>query len=78
MMCNLCSHNHLTLGSFKNDIQYMYLRNATVCKLVGGNAAQTKWVDVTHLLNTHNDNEGFSQRVQLSHAKPVLEPRPSI
>ena len=61
MMCNLCSHNHLTLGSFKNDIQYMYLRNATVCKLVGGNAAQTKWVDVTHLLNTHNDNEGFSQ-----------------
>ena len=41
------------------------MRNATVCKLAGGNAAQANW-------------EGFSQRVQLSHAKPVLEPRPSI
>ena len=57
----------------------MYLRNATVCKLVCGNAAQANWMeDVTRLLNTHSDNEGFSQRVQLSHAKPVLEPRPSI
>ena len=56
----------------------MYLRNATVCKLVGGNAAQANWEDVARLLNTHNDNEGFSQKVQLSHAKPVREPRPSI
>lgn len=56
----------------------MYLRNAAVCKLVGGNAAQANWEDVTRLLNTHNDNEGFSQRVQLNLAKPVLEPRPSI
>ena len=56
----------------------MYLRNAAVFKLVGGNAAKANWEDVTRLLNTHNDNEGFSQRVQLNHAKPVLEPRPSI
>lgn len=56
----------------------MYLRNAAVRKLVGGNAAQANWEDVTRLLNTHKDNEGFSQRVQLNHAKPVLEPRPSI
>ena len=41
----------------------MYLRNAAVCKLVGENAAQANWEDVTLLLNTHNDNEGFSQKI---------------
>ncbi|RMX59325.1 hypothetical protein pdam_00011904, partial [Pocillopora damicornis] len=36
-------------NNMPNDIQYIYLRNATVCKLVGGNAAQANWEDL-HLI----------------------------